>query len=299
VSDRAGELAAAYQNARPRLVRVAYAVLGSRAEAEDVVSECWLRLVAADERDPVGDVEAWGTVTVARAALDALRSARMRRELYPGPWLPEPVVEAAPAGRYPPGQDPADRVTLDETLSYALLVVLETLTPAERTAWVLHDVFGMAFTDVAETVGRSPAAVRQLAARARGHINARAPRVEVSKAEHHAALIRFLNAAIGGDMSALLAALDPDVVLTSDGGGQVGAARRPVYGADRVARFMTGTVRFFKPTEVVRMITVNGAPGLGVFDGDDLTAVASFTMTGDRISRVDVIRAPLKLRKLI
>jgi len=298
MNDREAELAVAYQNARPRLVRVAYAVLSSRAEAEDVVSDCWLRLIAADERDPVGDVEAWSTVTVARAALDALRSARMRREVYPGPWLPEPMVEAAPPGHDWPGQDPADRVTLDETISYALLVVLETLTPAERTAWVLHDVFGMAFTEVAETVGRSPAAVRQLAARARGHITARAPRVQVSKAEHDAAVTRFLNAAIGGDMSALLATLDPDVVLISDGGGQVSAARRPVYGADRVARFLTGTARFYKPTEHVRMITVNGAAGLGLFDGDELTGVASFTMNGDRIGRIDVIRAPLKLRRL-
>jgi RNA polymerase sigma-70 factor (ECF subfamily) len=297
MNDREGELAVAYQNARPRLVRVAYAVLSSRAEAEDVVSDCWPRLIAADERDPVGDVEAWSTVTVARAALDALRSARMRRELYPGPWLPEPIVEAAPGHDWP-GQDPADRVTLDETISYALLVVLETLTPAERTAWVLHDVFGMAFTEVAETVGRSPAAVRQLAARARGHINDRAPRVQVSKAEHDAAVTRFLNAAVGGDMSALLATLDPDVVLISDGGGQVSAARRPVYGADRVARFLTGTARFYKRTEHVRMITVNGAAGVGLFDGDELTGVASFTMNGARISRIDVIRAPLKLRRL-
>jgi RNA polymerase sigma-70 factor (ECF subfamily) len=288
--EREGELATAYQNARPRLVRVAYAVLGSHAEAEDVVSDCWLRLITADERDPVADIEAWSTVTVARAALDTLRSARKRREVYPGPWLPEPIVEAG---------DPADRVTLDETLSYALLVVLETLTPAERTAWVLHDVFGMAFTEVAETVGRSPAAVRQLAARARGHISDRAPRVQVSKAEHHATVTRFLSAAIGGDMSGLLAALDPDVVLISDGGGQVSAARRPVYGADRVARFLTGTARFYKPTEEVRIISVNGATGLGLFDGDELTAVASFTMKGDRIGRIDVIRAPLKLRKLI
>jgi RNA polymerase sigma-70 factor, ECF subfamily len=293
MNDRDGELAAAYDHARPRLLRVAYAVLGSRTEAEDVVSECWLRLVAADARDPVGDVDAWATVTVARAALDALRSARLRRELYTGPWLPEPLVGAGPGS-----QDPADRVSLDETISYALLVVLETLTPAERTAWVLHDLFGMSFTDVAETVGRTPAAVRQLASRARRHVSARAPRVQVSMAEHSTAVNQFLNAAAGGDLSALLAALDPDVVLTSDGGGQVTAARKPVHGAGKVARFLRGAVRFIDPAEQVRVITVNGAPGLGIFRDSELTTVVSFTTTDDRISRVDIIRAPLKLPPL-
>ena len=142
-------LAAAYQQARPRLVRIAYAVLGSHVEAEDVVSECWLKLAAADRVGPVRDVDAWATVAVARAALDTARSARMRREVYPGSWLPEPLIEHMVA------DDPADRVSLDDTVSYALLVVLESLTPAERTSWVLHDLFGMTFIDVAATVGRT------------------------------------------------------------------------------------------------------------------------------------------------
>ena len=254
MAGREAALAAAYQQARPRLVRVAYAVLGSHAEAEDVVSDCWLRLAAADAREPVLDVEAWATVTVARAALDALRSARRRREVYVGPWLPEPVVGLETvAGAGPPGPDPADRVTLDETLSYAMLVVLETLTPAERTAWVLHDVFGLPFPAVAEAVGRTPAAVRQLAARARAHISARAPRVTVGTAEHAAAVTRFLEAAIGGDLAALVGALDPDVVLTSDGGGQVSAARRPVHGADRVARLLLGLIGRIPPAAEVQV----------------------------------------------
>ncbi|HVQ90249.1 MAG TPA: RNA polymerase sigma factor SigJ [Mycobacteriales bacterium] len=289
---RAGPLAAAYERARPRLIRVAYAVLGSHVEAEDVVSECWLRMVAADGRDPIRDVDAWATVAVARAALDALRSARMRRELYVGPWLPEPIVAAGPVEA-----DPADRVTLDDSVSYALLVVLETLSPAERTAWVLHDLFGMPFPAVADAVGRSPAAVRQLAARARAHVEAGAPRVAVSPAEHTAVVTRFLTATVGGDLAALVDALDPDVVLTSDGGGQVSAARRPVYGADKVARFVLGIATMAKPTEQTRVVDVNGAPGLGVFDGDQLTTVVSFTVAAGRISRVDLIRAPLKLAR--
>lgn len=299
MAGREAALAAAYQQARPRLVRVAYAVLGSHAEAEDVVSDCWLRLAAADAREPVLDVEAWATVTVARAALDALRSARRRREVYVGPWLPEPVVGLETvAGAGPPGPDPADRVTLDETLSYAMLVVLETLTPAERTAWVLHDVFGLPFPAVAEAVGRTPAAVRQLAARARAHISARAPRVTVGTAEHAAAVTRFLEAAIGGDLAALVGALDPDVVLTSDGGGQVSAARRPVHGADRVARLLLGLIGRIPPGAEVQVISVNGAVGLGVLSGGQLTTVASLTTAGGRITRVDLVLAPGKLPAL-
>jgi RNA polymerase sigma-70 factor, ECF subfamily len=199
---RDADLVAAYEQARPRLIRVAYAVLDSLTDAEDVVADCWLRLSEADRREPINDVEAWATTTVARAALDTLRSARVRRELYVGPWLPEPIIETAPAG-----QDPADRITLDDSVSFALQVVLETLTPAERTAWVLHDVFGVPFTEVAEIVGRSAQSVRQLASRARTHIDARVPRVAVGPAEHDATVTTFLHASTGGDLSALVTAL--------------------------------------------------------------------------------------------
>jgi RNA polymerase sigma-70 factor, ECF subfamily len=287
------ELAAAFDAARPRLIRVAYAVLGSRVEAEDVVSDCWLRLSAADAEEPIRDVDAWSTTVVARAALDALRSARVRREVYVGPWLPEPIVEVAAATDGPP--DPADRVTLDDRVSFAVLVVLERLTPAERTAWVLHDLFGLPFADIADIVGRSPAAVRQLAARARTHVDEGAPRITVDAAQHAAAVRKFLGAAVGGDLRALVAALDPDVVLTSDGGGQVNAARHPVVGADRVTRFLYGIATLMAPTEHVELVSVNGEPGIGVFDGDRLTTVMSLTTSSGRIMRVDVIRNPDKL----
>jgi RNA polymerase sigma-70 factor (ECF subfamily) len=141
------------RQARPRLVRVAYAIIGSHSEAEDVVADCWFRLAAADHDEPVRDVEAWAVVAVSRMALDVLRSARVRRERYVGPWLPEPLVAS-------PGQmaaDPADQVTLDDEVSYALLVVIETLSPAERTAFVLHDLFGVSFDEIAAIVGRTPA----------------------------------------------------------------------------------------------------------------------------------------------
>ena len=299
-SARLEESARSWQAARPRLVRVAYSITGSVAEAEDVVADCWLRLAAADVVDRVLDVEAWATVTVARAALDVLRSARVRREVYPGPWLPEPMLGASvaavdPAGSDPAGLDPADRVSLDDSVSYALLVVLETLSPAERTAWVLHDLFAVPFAEVAVTVGRTPAAVRQLAARARAHVRASTPRVPVTPAEHRFAVRMFLQAAAGGDLAALIATLDPDVVLTSDGGGEVSAARHPVHGPERVARFVLGIMAKTPAGALVRLLDVNGDPGLAVFEDGALTSVAVFTAGVHGVSRVDIVRAPAKL----
>jgi RNA polymerase sigma-70 factor (ECF subfamily) len=278
-------LAAQFEEHRPRLVRVAYAILGSRAEAEDVVADTWLRLVAADDRDPVRDVLGWSTVAVSRAAIDVLRSARVRREAYVGPWLPEPDVQEP---------DPADRVTLADTVRYALLVVLEQLSPAERTAWVLHDLFGMPFDDVARAVGRSPAAVRQLASRARRHVADGTPRVEVDQDTHERVVTAFVAAAGGGDVAGLVSLLDPDVVLTSDGGGVVSAARRPVHGPDHVARFMVGIVRKVPDAALVPAL-VNGRPGLvGVVDGRRLVVV-SVTVDDGLVTRVDIVLAPDKL----
>lgn len=287
-ADRLDRLAHAYDDLRPRMVRVAYAILGSRAEAEDVVADCWQRLADADGRDPIRDVTGWLTVAVARAATDVLRSARVRREEYVGPWLPEPYVAPAP--------DPADRVSLDETVSYALLVVLESLSPAERTAFVLHDVFAMAFPEVATIVGRSPAAVRQLASRARARLTEQAPRFTVDRTAHDAVLGRFLTAAAGGDLAALLATLDPDVVLTSDGGGVVSSARRPVLGADRTARFLVGLVAKNLDRQVdVELVMANGAPAIGLREGGVLTSLVVLTVVGEQVRRVDILRAPDKL----
>lgn len=287
----ADQLAAAYEEHRPRLVRVAYAILGSRAEAEDVVAETWLRLADADVREPVRDVLGWATVAVSRASIDVLRSARLRREAYVGPWLPEPeVAELAP--------DPADRVTLDDTVRYALLVVLEQLTPAERTAWVLHDLFEMPFADVARAVGRTPEAVRQLARRARAHVAAGTPRVEVDRSTHDRVVTAFVTAAAGGDLAGLVSLLDPGVVLTSDGGGVVNAARRPVVGPDRVARFMAGVATNpYHPEATYVPVEVNGRLGLAqVLDGVR-RAVLSFTVDGGLVTRIDIVLAPDKLAR--
>ena len=202
-----------FAQARPRLLRLAYSELGDVGEAEDVVQEAWLRLERADA-EAIENLDGWLTTVVARLALDRLRSARARRETYVGPWLPEPLVS----------DDPADRVTLDESVSYALLTVLEQLSPAERTAFVLHDVFDVPFGDVAEVVGRTPEAVRQLASRARRHVRRERPRFAASRDEHERAVRAFARAVAEGDLEGLVAVLDPDVVWTSDGGGR---ARRP------------------------------------------------------------------------
>ena len=284
---RESDLADQFSRARARLIRVAYAVLGSTADAEDVVSDCWLRLCSADAREEIVDVDAWCTVTTARLALDLLRSARVRRETYVGPWLPEPLIGTA--------VDPADRITLDESVSFALMVVLETLTPAERTTWVLHDLFAMPFNEVAEVVGRSPAAVRQLAARARAHVTAAAPRVTVTPDEHDAAVAAFAAAVAGGDLNALLQALDPAVVLTSDGGGAVSAARRPITGADKVSRFLFGIAGNVSEGQRLELVSVNGATGLALYTGERVDIVVSFTVRDGRIVRVDFVLAPDKL----
>lgn len=287
---RVQALAGEYDALRPRMVRVAYAILGSRAEAEDVVADCWTRLVEADAREPVRDLTGWLTVAVARAATDVLRSARVRREEYVGPWLPEPFVTQREVGA-----DPADRITLEETVSYALAVVLESLSPAERTAWVLHDVFGIGFPEVARVVGRTPAAVRQLASRARTHLAAQSARFDVDRTTHEEVLGRFLAAAAGGDLAGLLEVLDPDVVCTSDGGGAVSAARRPVRGAERVSRFLVGLVAKYAGDVEVELVEANGAPALALREDGVLTSLLVLTVVGGRASRVDLLRAPAKL----
>ena len=318
------ELAEAFSQARPRLVRVAYAILGSHAEAEDVVADCWLRLTAAHDREPVRDVESWAVVAVSRMALDVLRSARVRREQYVGPWLPEPVVEGALPGGLTSGAmagggmaggamagnavagtvvsgsaslggDPADRVTLDEEVSYALLVVLEALSPPERAAFVLHDVFGVPFGEIASVVGRTPAAVRQLASRARQRVRADRSWPAVDAGEHRRVVAAFSVALNSGDLMALVQVLDPDVVLVSDGGGVVTSARRPVLGADRVARFLLGITAKRPPGSRIALVNVNGLPGFALYDGAELVTVTSVTVADGRVARLDMIRAPAKL----
>jgi RNA polymerase sigma-70 factor (ECF subfamily) len=274
-----------FTRARPRLLRLAYSELGDVGEAEDVVQEAWLRLERTDAK-AIENLDAWLTTVVARLALDRLRSARARRETYVGPWLPEPVVS----------RDPADRVTLDESVSYALLTVLEQLSPAERTAFVLHDVFDMPFPDVAEVVGRTPEAVRQLASRARRHVSCERPRFGASRDEHDRAVRAFAEAVDEGNLEGLVAVLDPDVVWTSDGGGRATAARRPLQGVTRVARAWAAISR--RSTHEPIEITLNGQLGLLLTSRDGQRAALSFLVRDGRIRRIDAIRNPEKLRRL-
>jgi RNA polymerase sigma-70 factor, ECF subfamily len=273
-----------FTRARPRLLRLAYSELGDLGEAEDVVQEAWLRLQRSDA-GAIENLDAWLTTVVARLSLDRLQSARARRESYVGPWLPEPLTS----------EDPADRVTLDESVSYALLTVLEQLSPAERTAFVLHDIFDVPFAEVARVVGRTPEAVRQLASRARRHVKSESPRFAASRQEHDRAVRAFAQAVADGNLEGLVAVLDPDVVWTSDGGGLVSAARRPLRGASRVARAWAAlSARIVEgPTEV----DLNGRLGLMLPTSDGHRAALSFLVSDGRITRIDAIRNPEKLRR--
>lgn len=288
-ADRLDALAREFEAHRSHLLRIAYATTGSLADAEDCVQDAWLRLRGVAEPGQIRDLRAWLTTVVGRLALDSLGSARARRERYVGTWLPEPLVEED--HRYT--RDPADRVTLDESVSMALLVVLERLSPAQRTAFLLHDVFGLPFDEVAGVVGRSPAAVRQLAARARQQVEQARPRVPATRTQQRALVDAFVSACERGDLDELLRLLDPQVVLRGDGGGKVTALVHTEYGAARVARLMLGFGR--RPARGARVALVNGVPGLVLRDGTGVLSVVAFTVDGDRIAAIDVIRNPDKL----
>ncbi len=296
--DESAALAGQFEAHRPRLMRLAYATTGSLAEAEDCVQEAWLRLQRATQREPVRELGAWLTTTVSRLALDALDRARVRRQHHAGPWLPEPLVEslADPAGGAArTGADPADRVTLDESVSMALLVVLEALTPAERTAFLLHDVFGVSYEEVAGVVGRSASAVRQLASRARRHVREDRPRFPPTRAQQREVLDAFLRACADGDLERLVTLLDPGVVWRADGGT---ARAKPLRasGASRIAALLVAFAR--RPPLQLRTALVNGAPGLVVRDADGILSVMTLTLDDGRIVAIDVVRDPDKLTRV-
>ncbi|MQY20406.1 RNA polymerase sigma factor SigJ [Nocardia macrotermitis] len=286
------ELARRFEEHRQYLRRLAYSTLGSLSDADDVVQEAWLRLQRWHENRAPGEridnLRAWLSTVTGRLALDQLGSARARREQYVGEWLPEPQVST--------DDDPADRITQDERVTTALLVVLESLTPAERTAFVLQEVFGMTGPEVAEVVGRTPAAVRQLASRARKHVEDGTPRFPASADEHGKVVSAFALAWRTGDMSALLGILDRNVVLTADGGGKVPAVRHPVRGSELIAKLFLGWYRAATGAWG-REVHVNGQPGLLVFDGAH-PGVMSFTVEQGVITAIHVVRNPDKLRHL-
>ena len=286
VEPGAATLAERFEAQRPRLVRLAYGQLGSLAEAEDVVQDAWLRLERVDAGE-IRDLGGWLTTTVSRLALDTLRSARVRREAYVGPWLPEPIVSE-------PG--PAERAAQAEKVGLALLVVLESLSASERVAFVLHDVFGYAFDEVASALGTSSAAARQHASRARRAVEARRPRFPATPSQQREVVEAFEHAVGEGDVEELLQILDPDVVFTSDGGGVVSAARKPLAGAERVARVVLALAA--KGAVRQEPVDVNGLRGSLVVGYDGVPTVFSFTVDAGRIVAIDVQRNPAKLRGL-
>jgi RNA polymerase sigma-70 factor, ECF subfamily len=273
---------------RSSLLALAYRLLGSVSEAEDAVQEAFLRL----ERhgvDGIDNVGGWLNRTTSRICLDRLTSAQARREVYVGPWLPEPLVTE---------DAPRDPVELAESVSMAFLVVLESLSPAERVAFLLHDVFGYDHAELAAVLDRSEAACRQLVSRARKHVEARRPRFEPDPSARAEVAGRFLVACQTGDVVGLLATLAPDVVLHSDGGGKVSAARRPVEGADRVVRFFAGLAAQAPEDVAYATRWCNGTPGLLVGVGDDLVAVFALDVADGQVVSIEAIRNPDKLAHL-
>src|SRR3954454_18652210 len=282
---------------RQRLVNVAYRLLGSVADAEDAVQEAFIRWYAlsADDREAIGSPVAWLTTVTSRICLDQLGSARARRERYVGQWIPEPVPGGTEWSSVESGADPADRATLDESIDMAFLVVLDAMSPAERVAFLLHDVFRYPFDEVAGIVGRTPAACRQLASTARRKV--RDSRPVPTPAGRRAEVVRdFKRAWEAMDIDALLAILDPDAVAVADGGGRVSAALEPRVGAESIANFLMAVATRATDLELTEQ-TVNGQPGLLARQGGAVLTVFAFDVAEDRITRILAVRNPEKLRQ--
>jgi RNA polymerase sigma-70 factor (TIGR02957 family) len=283
--DSATEAFAAHRNL---LFTVAYEMLGSAADAEDVLQETWLRWAGVD-LDTVRDQRAYLVRITTRQALSRLRTLRRRKESYVGPWLPEPLLTAP---------DVAEDVELADSVSMAMLLVLETLTPPERAVFVLREVFDLEYDEIAEAVDKSPAAVRQIAHRARAHVAARRPRGVVSPAETRAALAAFQRAAETGDLQGLLDILAPDVVFLGDGGGVVQAVQAPVVGAGRVARLLALGLARIAATASLQPVQVNGYPALILRLNGDVDAVIAVRIDDGLITGLYAVRNPEKLSRV-
>jgi len=279
---------------RPLLFTIAYEILGSATEADDVLQDSYLRWADVDLAG-VHDTKSYLARLVTRQALNALRADARRREEYVGPWLPEPLLLDE--------QDPSADVVLAESVSMAMLVLLETLSPDERVVFVLRDVFGFDYGEIAEAVGKSAPTVRQVAHRAREHVRARRKRGEASKRsidpERNAEITtQFLATAASGDVEALMSMLAPDATWTADSGGKVSAARRPVVGAERVARAIVGLMRKAGPAVHVDMVTCNSDPAVFFYRGEQLEMVVTLDIADEKIANFYVMRNPDKLTAL-
>jgi len=276
---------------RPQLLNLAYRLLGSLAEAEDAVQEAYARWYALTpaRRETVASPGAWLSTTTSRICLDLLGSARARRERYVGEWIPEPVPDRGDPA------DPAERITLDESVSTAFLVMLESMTPPQRVAFILHDVYRYSFGEVAAIVGRTPAACRQLASAARRRVReAPAPVTAARQAE----VVRDFRAAwTAQDISSLIGLLDPDAVAIADSGGRAPAFRDPIEGGENIARLLVWLAARVPDTVVIGEATVNGRPGLIVRQDGITNSVYAFEVARDRITRLWIMRNPEKLRR--
>ena len=290
----------AIMSERRQLMNLAYRLLGSLAEAEDAVQETYARWYAMSrqQQDAIDSPGAWLTTVASRICLDMLGSARVRRERYVGEWVPEPLPDPAEwiSGRSGgTTADPADRVTLDESVSMAFLVVLESMTPAERVAFVLHDVFGYSFAEIADIAGRTPAACRQLASSARRRVRAAQP--PAPPTARQAGIVRdFRQAWQAKDIAALVGLLDPDATVIADGGGLVSAALTPIEGAEQIARYIVEIASRVPSNLEILERTVNGQPGLVAQQDGVIVTVLAFDVAGERIRHIWAVRNPEKLR---
>ena len=281
-------LAEQFEQTRPHLRSVAYGMLGSLSEADDAVQECWLRLSRSDA-EGIRDLRGWLTAVVARICLDLLRSRQARREDHQGSWLPEPLIIE------PLEHGPEHQATVADSIGLALLIVLDTLSPPERLAFVLHDVFAVPFDEIAQITGRTPDAARQLASRARRRVQT-APHPDGDAARQRRLVDAFLTAARTGDFTSLLAVLDPDVVLRFDLGAAAGPGRAPLVGAKAVATHVLRTAPRFVST--ANPVLVNGTAGLLFGTREDPVSVLGFTVVAGRIAALDLVADPAKLRHL-
>ena len=275
---------------RPLLFSISYRMLGSVMEAEDVVQEAYLRWQGVGEE--IRSPSAYLSTVVTRLCIDRLRSARARREKYVGTWLPEPLVEEQVSGV-------VGTAELDDSLSMAFLVLLESLTPVERAVFLLREVFGYEYAEIASLVGKSEANCRQISRRARQSVAARRPRFESSPEQEKRLMDGFLQASLGGDMEALLGLLSEDVILYSDGGGKTRAALKPLYGANNVARFLTSVLGRIPPGFTVRKTRVNGRPGyVGYFGDGSPQSVVTFDVAEGRVRTIRLLVNPDKLENV-
>lgn len=287
---QADEAAVSFEPHRGALRGLAYRMLGSLAEAEDAVQDAWLRWQAAD-RSAVRQPRAFLIRTVARLCLDRLKAAQAQRETYVGPWLPEPVLDDEVL-------TPEVASELADDVSYALMLALERLSPLERAAFLLHDVFDVEFGEIAETLGRTPAACRQLAARAREHLRAARPRFRPSAQERSRVLQAFVGAVARGDLASLTEVLAADAVLYADGGGKTAAARRPIAGGARIAEFLLAVQRRAPRDLRFRPAAINGLPGLVLSVPGRVIQTMAFEVREGRIAAIYVVRNPDKLKHL-